>query len=139
MSKSIEFTYEVQASGPIDIEKDVSQQVVRLLDRLSTDSRVRETAQKQGIDIDGFDALKRELAASSDKLIRNAPLIQVQPAGAGIEPGTVLVLVTIIPPVLEHFVGPVAVHIATSIWDEFILPELKSYFVKFKARSDTDQ
>jgi hypothetical protein len=127
---SVELEYDVSGGGPSDLEAEIRQKVHQMLEDLSTNEQVRDAARARGIDVDQYDQAREQLAGKD----RQGDLIEVSSQGMGIEPGTVVILVTIIPPAMKYVVAPVAVHVCKSIWDNFVLPELKALYKRFDQR-----
>lgn len=127
--------YVVQGDASELIESQVADRVATLMENLATDDITRTAVSKNDANLlQEFDQIRDQLACSDDADLSTASLISVQNDGAGVEPGTVLILVTIGPPLVEHVLGPVAVHVCTSVWDNFILPELVRLFKKFESK-----
>lgn len=137
--ESIELRYAISAPGQTDVEAVVREHISGLLQKLATDERARNLARKQGIDLDEFDRIRKSVSEADDRAVADSSLIETAPAGPGIEPGMVLLLVTIVPPVLQHVVAPVTVHVAKSIWDKFILPELQARFPRVEEQEEQEE
>ncbi|QDU42887.1 hypothetical protein Mal52_13560 [Symmachiella dynata] len=127
--------YAVEGDAAELIESQVADRVAALMEKLATDDATRQAVSKNDAKLlQEFDKIRDQLACSDDTDLSITSLISIQNDGAGLEPGTILILVTLGPPLVEHVVGPVAVHVCTSVWDNFILPELVRWFKKFEPK-----
>jgi hypothetical protein len=95
MSEHIEIAYE---RGRLTVD-ELQDEVARLWNELQEDEELRQEARSAGIDVDQLGASEAE------------PPVRVQPAAAGFEPGTILLIIAGV--------------VARDVWKEIILPRLK--------------
>jgi hypothetical protein len=134
-SQSVELHYRIEGNAPESVEREVQERVARYLQDLATDETLRNAVRaKDPTLLAKFDEMREALERARDPKATITSVIDVQSEGAGIEPGTVLILVTLAPPIFEHLIAPVAVHVCKSLWDNFLLPEIKKYFKRVEPK-----
>jgi hypothetical protein len=129
MTMSIELEYQIQPNEELNVAEEVAKETAEVLEKLTTDEKSRKWAREQGVDVDEFDR-QVQMLKDMDPTKSAVVLIEVKGQGQGIDPGTLAVIAIIIPPLLEHYVAPVAVNVTTSIWEKLILPRLERKYPK---------
>jgi hypothetical protein len=125
--------YEIEPGQGANFKAEAQKIADGLFARLATDPGMQKLAKEHGIDLKEFERLRDQVNA--DPSLKSSSLIKIEPERQGIDPASVtLFLVTIAPPIFKGVVAPVAVYICKSVWDNFILPDLRARFGKVEQK-----
>lgn len=137
-SKSIQLQYVIDRSGGGDVASEIAKEARLILRELTTNQQFREKASGEDIDLSEFDK-QVELLSKGSVSEPAASLIEVKDKGQGIDVTTLALVVILVPPVIEHFVAPVCVHVTESIWDKLVMPRLLRRFPSMKPMQKSDE
>jgi hypothetical protein len=115
-------------AGEGDALKKVRERLDHLVHLLESDHRVRDAVSKLGVDLTEFDRIVAESKSAAGSKPADSAILQVSVAKMGADPVTVTILIA----VGKYVVAPAAVYALKTVWDNFILPELKRSFKEFE-------